>query len=65
MKDDIQAIIDIMPRLEIRPTHNNVTIMCGIYNTLRDILKELEEEENAGSSAENGTKVDSDGRDNH
>lgn len=63
MKEDVQAILDIMPCLEMKPTHNNVTIMCGIYNTLRDILKELEEKENVGSS-ENGPKADPDGRDN-
>ena len=61
MKEEVDAIIDVLQQLDIKPTHHNVTILCGVFNSLKKIKKELEESANVGT--ENGTTPDPRGRD--
>ena len=58
MKEEIEAIFDVLQRLDIQPTQHNVTILCGVYNSLKKIHKELEESANVGNSAEKGAAAD-------
>lgn len=50
MKEELEAVYDILSRLELKPTYDNVTILHGIYNSLRMIINELEGKENVRDS---------------
>ena len=58
MREEINAIFDILQGLDIKATPNNVQILDATFNSLRKIYKELEESANVGNSAENGTTAD-------
>ena len=58
MREEINAIFDILQGLDIKSTPNNVQILDATFNSLRKIYKELEESANVGNSAENGTTAD-------
>ena len=60
--DKIETIFEALKLLDIKPTPNNVSIMNGVYNGLKQIYAEMEGKNNAGT--ENGTAADSDGRGN-
>lgn len=45
MKEKIDAVFNILQQLELKPTPNNTSIMCGVYNTLREVYQKLEEME--------------------
>lgn len=45
MKEKIDAVFNILQMLELKPTPNNTSIMCGVYNTLREVYQKLEEME--------------------
>ena len=62
--DKIETIFEALKLLDIKPTPNNVSIMNGVYNGLKQIYAEMEGTNNAGSGTENGTAADSDGRGN-
>ena len=62
MKEEIEAIFDVLQKLDINPTQHNVTILFGVFNSLKKIYKEMEESANVGNSAENGSAVDPCGR---
>lgn len=58
MKEEIEAIFDVLQQLDIKPTHHNVTILCGVFNSLQKIKKELEESADVGNATENGSTAD-------
>lgn len=63
MKEKIKLIYEeYLPKIDIKPTPQNVNYLNAIYAFLREIYQELEEKENAGN--EDGQTVDISGRDN-
>jgi hypothetical protein len=56
---------DALQNLELKPTPKNTSILSGVFQLLREIYHELGECENAGNTGtENGSAVDTVGRDN-
>ena len=49
MKDEIIAVLKILPCLEMKPTQNNALIMNAVYNSLNKVLEEMGGAENAGT----------------
>ena len=62
MKEKIELVYDALQRLEMKPTPVNTSVMNGVYSILREIYKELGENEVAKS--EKGTTADLQRRDN-
>lgn len=50
MKEIIESVFNRLQELDIKATPNNVGIMDYVFQTLRNIYKEMEETENAGKS---------------
>ena len=61
MKEKLSEVFDALQELDMKPTPHNVSIMKGVYSSLREIYKELEETENARGT-ENGSAANPDGR---
>jgi hypothetical protein len=55
MKDKINEVFNALQELDVKPTPHNVSIMCGVYDFLKIIYKELEEKENVGTESESYT----------
>jgi hypothetical protein len=53
MKERINEVFNALQELDIKPTPHNASIMCGVYDVLKIIYKELEGLENVGT--ESGT----------
>lgn len=53
MKEKIKEVFEALQLLDIKPTPNNVSILNGVFAYLREIFKELEEQENAGTEGRN------------
>ena len=51
MKKVIESVFDALQDLDMKPTPHNVSIMDYVYQTLRNIYKEMEEAENAGNES--------------
>ena len=51
MKEKLTDIFNALQELELKPTPNNVSILDGVYAVLREVYKEMGEDENAGSTA--------------
>lgn len=51
MKKVIESVFDTLQDLDMKPTPHNVSIMDYVYQTLRNIYKEMEEAENAGNES--------------
>ena len=51
MKKVIESVFDTLQDLDMKPTPHNVSIMDYVYQTLRNIYKEMEEAENVGSES--------------
>ena len=49
MKDEIIAVLEILPCLEMKPTQNNALIMSAVYNSLNKVLEEMGGAGNAGT----------------
>ena len=49
IKADIEAVINIMPTLDMKPTQHNTLIMTAIYNSLSKVLEKIGGAENAGA----------------
>lgn len=47
MKDKVAEIFDLLQKLDIKSTENNVTMLSYVLRTLRDIYNELPEEAEA------------------
>lgn len=43
--EKLQAVLNTLPLLEMRPTHDNAARMTGIYNTLIEVQNDLKERE--------------------
>lgn len=56
MKEKIELVYDALQRLDMKPTPVNTSVMNGVYSILREIYKELGENEVAKS--EKGTTAD-------
>lgn len=63
MREKVEEVFNALKELDMKPTPHNVSIMNGVFSFLREVYRELEESDNGGT--ENGTAVDSDGRNNH
>ena len=63
MQKKIEEVFDALQALDMKPTPHNVSIMCGVYEVLREVFNELEGMKDAGT--ENRSAADSDGRDDH
>lgn len=63
IKDRIESVFNALQDLDIKATPRNVSILCGVFDVLKDIYQNgLEVSENGGKD---GTAADSDGRDDH
>lgn len=47
MKEKINEVFTALQGLDIKATPNNVSIMSGVFATLREIYQEMGEQENA------------------
>lgn len=52
MKEQIRDIFTALQELDIKATPNNVSILDGVYATLREIYQRLEESENVRTESE-------------
>ena len=43
MKEKLEEIFDALKELEMKPTPNNVSIMDGVYSTLRELYHKAED----------------------
>ena len=51
--EKLQAVLNTLPLLEMRPTHDNAARMTGIYNTLIEVQNDLIREREADTDAGN------------
>lgn len=70
VEDKINEVFEALQHLDIKPTPHNVSIMCGVYDFLKIIYKELEGLENVGTESGNyngkhgaGTEAEPESRD--
>lgn len=49
MREEIEAVINILPTLDMKPTQHNTLVMTAIYNSLSKVLEEIGGAENAGA----------------
>ncbi len=54
-KDKLEEIFDALKGLEMAPTPNNVSIMDGVYSTLRELYHKAEEKKD-GRAEDGGTE---------
>lgn len=51
MKEKVKDVFNVLRELDIKATPNNVSILDGVYATLREIYQRMEETENAGTES--------------
>lgn len=51
MKEKVEDVFNVLRELDIKATPNNVSILDGVYATLREIYQRMEEAENAGNES--------------
>lgn len=51
MKEKVKDVFNVLRELDIKATPNNVSILDGVYATLREIYQRMEESENAGTES--------------
>ena len=52
MQEKLNDVFTALQGLDIKATPNNVSILDGVYATLREIYQRMEETENVGSESE-------------
>ena len=60
MEEHLNAICDILPGLEIRPTYNNVMILYAVYNSIHEVQNKLKEGEDVARAAVDSQRTDHD-----
>ena len=55
IKDKLEEIFDALKGLEMAPTPNNVSIMDGVYSTLRELYHKAEDKKD-GRTEDGGTE---------
>ncbi len=48
MKEEIETVFNALQELDMKPTPHNVSIMNGVYELLRGLYKETEDEKGDG-----------------
>lgn len=61
MKEKVNDVFNALQELDIKATPNNVSIMSGVFNCLREIYSKLEEQEHG--KKDGGRTADPDGPD--
>lgn len=54
--DEIKAVLEILPCLNMKPTQNNTMIMNAVYNSLNKVLAEMGGNQNDGTDKRDGTE---------
>ena len=55
----IQAVLNTLEILDMKPTYNNTNRMLGIFNTLTDIKNELMQQQQEQEGQEDAGEADS------